>query len=79
MENKIQEALNEIKRGIAEIIDIEAIEKVVRRFYETGENGLGRTRMLKHEFDTLLVMYAIDVLEELQQQISKNDHLIPKK
>ena len=48
-------------------------------FYETGENGLGRTRMLKHEFDTLLVMYAIDVLEELQQQISKNDHLIPKK
>lgn len=38
MENKIQEALNEIKRGIAEIIDIEAIEKVVRRFYETGEN-----------------------------------------
>ena len=38
MENKIQEALNEIKRGIAEIIDIEAIEKVVRKFYETGEN-----------------------------------------
>ena len=38
MENKIQEALNEIKRGIAEIIDIEAIEKVVKRFYETGEN-----------------------------------------
>lgn len=38
MENKILEAINEIKRGTAEIIDIEAIEKVVRRYFETGEN-----------------------------------------
>ena len=38
MENKIQEALNEIQRGTAEIIDIEAIEKLIKRYYETGEN-----------------------------------------
>ena len=38
MENKIQDALKEIKRGIAEIIDIEAIEKLIRKYYETGEN-----------------------------------------
>lgn len=31
-------ALAEIKRGIAEIIDMEYIQKVVTRFYETGEN-----------------------------------------
>lgn len=38
MENKILEALNEIKRGVAEIIDFEAIEKLIRRYFETGEN-----------------------------------------
>ncbi|WP_419678292.1 tyrosine--tRNA ligase [Aliarcobacter lanthieri] len=38
MENKIIEAINEIKRGTAEIIDIEAIEKLVKRYFETGEN-----------------------------------------
>ncbi len=38
MENRVQEALNEIKRGIAEIIDIEAIEKLIRKYFETGEN-----------------------------------------
>lgn len=38
MENKIAEAIAEIKRGTVEIIDIEAIEKVIRRYFETGEN-----------------------------------------
>ncbi len=38
MENKIKNALAEIKRGIAEIIDIEAIEKLLKKYYETGEN-----------------------------------------
>lgn len=38
MEKKIQNALKEIQRGIAEIIDIEAIEKLIKRYYETGEN-----------------------------------------
>ena len=38
MENRVQEALNEIKRGIAEIIDIEAIEKLIKKYFETGEN-----------------------------------------
>ena len=38
MENRVQEALNEIKRGTAEIIDIEAIEKVIKKYFETGEN-----------------------------------------
>ena len=38
MENKIQEALDEIKRGSFEIIDIEAIEKLIKRYFETGEN-----------------------------------------
>ncbi|PIF03151.1 MAG: tyrosine--tRNA ligase [Arcobacter sp.] len=38
MENKIQEALAEIKRGSAEIIDIERIEKLIRNYYENGEN-----------------------------------------
>jgi tyrosyl-tRNA synthetase len=38
MENKVQEALNEIKRGSFEIIDIEAIEKLIKRYFETGEN-----------------------------------------
>jgi len=38
MENKVQEALNEIQRGSSEIIDIEAIEKLITKYYETGEN-----------------------------------------
>ncbi|MDY3203712.1 MAG: tyrosine--tRNA ligase [Arcobacter sp.] len=38
MENRVQEALNEIKRGIAEIIDLEAIEKLIKKYFETGEN-----------------------------------------
>ncbi|WP_122893292.1 tyrosine--tRNA ligase [Arcobacter peruensis] len=38
MENKVQEALEEIKRGTSEIIDIESIEKLIKRYYETGEN-----------------------------------------
>ncbi|WP_368031319.1 tyrosine--tRNA ligase [Arcobacter sp. s6] len=38
MENKIREALDEIKRGSFEIIDIEAIEKLIKRYFETGEN-----------------------------------------
>lgn len=38
MENKINEAISEIQRGTAEIIDIEAITKLIKRYYETGEN-----------------------------------------
>ena len=38
MGKNIQEALSEIKRGSFEIIDIEAIEKLIKRYYETGEN-----------------------------------------
>ena len=34
---KIKTALNEISRGTAEIIDMERIEKLVTKFYETGE------------------------------------------
>ncbi|MFT7823548.1 MAG: tyrosine--tRNA ligase [Sulfurimonas sp.] len=33
----ITKALEEIQRGTAEIIDMEAIEKLVKRYYETGE------------------------------------------
>jgi tyrosyl-tRNA synthetase len=38
MNDKINLALNEIKRGTAEIIDIEAIEKLITRYYKTGQN-----------------------------------------
>lgn len=38
MENKIKEAIDEIQRGTAEIIDIEAITKLIKKFFETGEN-----------------------------------------
>ena len=38
IQNKINEALAEINRGTAEIIDTEAIEKLLKKFYETGEN-----------------------------------------
>ncbi|RXJ94996.1 tyrosine--tRNA ligase [Arcobacter sp. AHV-9/2010] len=38
MENKIEEALEEIKRGTAEIIDIERVEKLIKRYFESGEN-----------------------------------------
>ena len=38
MEKRVQEALDEIKRGSFEIIDIEAIEKLIKRYFETGEN-----------------------------------------
>ncbi len=34
----VQKALQEIERGIAEIIDMERIEKLVRRYYDTGEH-----------------------------------------
>ncbi len=33
----VEEALREIQRGTAEIIDMEGIEKLVKRYYETGE------------------------------------------
>ncbi len=38
MENKIKEALAEIKRGSFEIIDFERIEKLIKQFYETGKH-----------------------------------------
>ncbi|MCT7494169.1 tyrosine--tRNA ligase [Aliarcobacter cryaerophilus] len=38
MENRLKEALEEIKRGTAEIIDIEAITKLIKKYFETGEN-----------------------------------------
>ena len=38
MESKIKEALEEIKRGTSEIIDLEAIEKLLKKYFETGEN-----------------------------------------
>ncbi|WP_419764230.1 MAG: tyrosine--tRNA ligase [Arcobacter sp.] len=38
MENKIKEALLEIQRGSFEIIDIESIEKLLKNYYEKGEN-----------------------------------------
>ena len=38
LDEKVQKALLEIHRGTAEIIDNDAIEKLVKRFYETGEN-----------------------------------------
>ncbi len=38
MEEQIKEALAEIQRGTAEIIDIERIEKLIRNYFETGEN-----------------------------------------
>lgn len=38
MDNRVLEALDEIKRGVAEIIDFEAIEKLIKRYFETGEN-----------------------------------------
>ncbi len=38
MEEKIKEALAEIQRGTAEIIDIERIEKLIRNYYENGDN-----------------------------------------
>jgi tyrosyl-tRNA synthetase len=33
----VKEALSEIKRGTAEIIDLERVEKLVKRYFETGE------------------------------------------
>jgi len=38
IEHKITEAIKEINRGTAEIIDEEAIEKLLRKYYESGEN-----------------------------------------
>ena len=38
MEQKIKQALNEILRGTSEIIDIEAIEKLLKNYYENGVN-----------------------------------------
>ena len=34
----VQKAMAEIERGVAEIIDIEYIRKIIARYYETGEN-----------------------------------------
>jgi len=38
MEMKIQEAIEEIRRGTSEIIDEVRLEKLLRNFYENGEN-----------------------------------------
>ncbi len=46
MEQKIQNALSEILRGTSEIIDIEAIEKLLKNYFETG-----KTYFVKAGFD----------------------------
>ena len=38
MEEKIKQALDEIQRGSAEIIDETSIVKNITKYYETGEN-----------------------------------------
>lgn len=38
MELKIKEAISEIKRGSEEIIDEERLEKLIKNYYENGEN-----------------------------------------
>ncbi len=38
MEEKIKDALAEIQRGTAEIIDLEGIEKLIRNYFENGKN-----------------------------------------
>jgi len=38
METKIQEAIKEIKRGSSEVIDDVRLEKLLRNYYEKGEN-----------------------------------------
>ena len=38
MEIKIQEAIEEIQRGTSEIIDEARLEKLLRNYYENGEN-----------------------------------------
>ena len=38
MELKIQEAISEIKRGSEEIIDEERLEKLIKNYFENGEN-----------------------------------------
>ncbi|MEA3513030.1 MAG: tyrosine--tRNA ligase [Campylobacterota bacterium] len=38
MEIKIKEAIDEISRGTQEIIDEARLEKLIRKYYETGEN-----------------------------------------
>ena len=38
IENKINEALSEINRGTAEIIDDAGISKLLKKYFETGEN-----------------------------------------
>ncbi|QKF81382.1 tyrosine--tRNA ligase [Halarcobacter ebronensis] len=38
MEERVKEALAEIQRGTAEIIDIERIEILIKNYYEKGEN-----------------------------------------
>jgi len=38
--NSVSQALRELERGISEIIDKENLEKLVKRFYETGERFL---------------------------------------
>ncbi|MGB6329114.1 MAG: tyrosine--tRNA ligase [Halarcobacter sp.] len=38
MEEKIKDALAEIQRGTAEIIDLEGIEKLIKNYFENGKN-----------------------------------------
>ena len=38
IENKINEALSEINRGTAEIIDDAGISKLLKKYFETSEN-----------------------------------------
>ncbi len=47
MEEKIKEALAEIQRGTAEIIDLEGIEKLLKNYYENG----GENFYVKAGFD----------------------------
>ena len=35
--DKVKEALNEIQRGTSEIIGLEKIEELVKKFFKTGE------------------------------------------
>ncbi len=59
----LEEAIREINRGTAEIIDIERIEKLLKAYYEDG-----KTYTVKAGFDLHLLPYFYRRSNDLYRQ-----------
>ena len=72
-EKMVEEALSEIKRGTAEIIDFERIEKLVKRYFENGYGiYTGKIIDVKIEFSKEIAPFIKERIWHKNQKFIEN-------